>query len=153
MLNVHNMWLALKLNEVWPTVSIAAECGLGLCRGQIEVEVSCQVFDPHWWVFWKQGLTAGQLLLQVRNIQLKEKRENFEAVHSETNTSIMHRWYRVSTCDSLLGRRHNAALFLCVWVKIFIAFRGFAKPITFLFLPRLTLIKISRTHDKLSVLI
>lgn len=68
-------------------MSIAAECGLRFWRSQIEVEVSCQVFDPHWWVFWKQGLTASQLLLQVGNVQLKRER-GIKAVYSETTRPL-----------------------------------------------------------------
>lgn len=115
-------------------MSIAAECGLSLWRCQIEVEVSCQVFEPHWWVFWKQGLTASQLLLQVPNIQLKRTRQRkYHGCIFRNNTAIIQRWDCISACDSVLSRCHNAVLFLCVYTTIFMGFRGFTKPITFIF--------------------
>lgn len=97
------------------TVSVAAECGLSLWRSQIEVKVSCQVFDPDWWVFWEQSLTASQLLLQVPNIQLKTDKTTWGSVHLETTHSLccvfISMWY-------LLWRRHNAALFLCLYDEV-----------------------------------
>ena len=53
-------------------MSVAAECGLGVWSIQLDVEVSCQVFNPHRGIFWEQSLTAHQLLLQLPNIQLRE---------------------------------------------------------------------------------
>lgn len=62
-------------------MSVAAEGGLVVWGGQIEVQVSCQVFDPHRRVLWEQSLTVGQLLLQVANIQLQTEQSGRDKQH------------------------------------------------------------------------
>lgn len=53
---------------------MAAECGVRVGGRQIQVEVSCQVFDPHGRVLGKQALAARQLLLHVLHIQLTREK-------------------------------------------------------------------------------
>lgn len=119
--------------RAWPTVRVAAERGLSLWCCQVEVEVSRQVFDPHWRVFWEQGLTASQLLLQVPNIKLKGTRPTkYYGCILRNNTSIMHRCDWIWACDGVPWRSYNAVLCLCVCIT-FMAFKGFTKPIIFSF--------------------
>lgn len=56
-------------------MGVAAERGLGVRGRQVEVEVSCQVFHPHGGVFWEHGLAAGQLLLQIGDVQLRKNEQ------------------------------------------------------------------------------
>jgi len=55
------------------TMGIAAECGLALRHGQLLVEVSRQVLDPHRWALREEGLAAAQLLLQLCDVQLRRR--------------------------------------------------------------------------------
>lgn len=125
-------------NKARLTVRVAAERGLSLRYFQTEVQVSCQVFEPHWWVFWKQGLTASQLLLQVPNIQLTEHRGNIMVVYWETTQLL---------CKDAPGLQHVTAGFehstvffsLCVSVTIFMdsrAFAGFANHLNVIISPQ-----------------
>lgn len=54
-------------------MGVAAEGGPGVRRRQVQVQVPGQVFEPHRRVFWEEGLTVSQLLLQVAHVQLPEE--------------------------------------------------------------------------------
>lgn len=58
--------------SILQTMGVAAERRLRVWGRQVEVEVSCQILHPYGRVFRKHCLTAGQLLLQISDIQLQK---------------------------------------------------------------------------------